>query len=221
MKLLIVSATPQEINPFLKAFSLSVNVFTRTSSQWGTDQIDVLISGVGMTHTAFFLGKYLGDGYDLVLNAGIAGSFSKLLTIGETVHVLEDCFADLGAEDDEQFLSIDKMGLPGTYEVKNEQPYLHPSLTKLPTVVAATVNKSHGNTQSIELFLKHRSADIESMEGAAFLMACNHYRVKAIQVRTISNYVEKRDRNHWNIPLAVKNLNEWLISFVKEIGSVK
>lgn len=36
-----------------------------------------------------------------------------------------------------------------------------------------------------------------------------------IQIRAISNYVEKRDKSKWNMPLAINNLNEFLIEFVK------
>jgi futalosine hydrolase len=56
------------------------------------------------------------------------------------------------------------------------------------------------------------------MEGAAFAYVCAKMKVNAIQIRSISNQVEPRNRNNWNIPLAIKNLNEVLGSLCEEIG---
>ena len=42
----------------------------------------------------------------LAINAGVAGSFGEY-DEGEVVNVPDDCFSELGAEDDEEFLSID------------------------------------------------------------------------------------------------------------------
>jgi futalosine hydrolase len=55
------------------------------------------------------------------------------------------------------------------------------------------------------------------MEGAAFFYACEEAQVEALQIRCISNYVEKRNRENWNLALAVKNLNDWLITSLKNI----
>jgi futalosine hydrolase len=38
-----------------------------------------------------------------------------------------------------------------------------------------------------------------------------------LQLRTISNYVEVRDKSKWNIPLAVTNLNNTLLALLQEI----
>ena len=48
---------------------------------------------------------------------------------------------------------------------------------------------------------------IETMEGAAFFMTCQRFNVECIQLRSISNYVEKRNKSNWDIPKAIKNLN--------------
>jgi futalosine hydrolase len=53
------------------------------------------------------------------------------------------------------------------------------------------------------------------MEGAAFFYACEEANVDGLQVRAISNYVEKRNKENWNLALAVKNLNDWLIQDIK------
>jgi len=214
MRLLLVSATVFEIAPFLKEINASVEGSIFSSYNYNSHQIDVLLTGVGATHTAFYLGKYLNNKYDVVINAGICGSFTNKLDIGDVVCIDEDCFADLGAEDDETFLSLEELKLPGTYSLKNENSFNHATLTNLPSVKGVTVNTTHGNTQSIEKFIKRTNADIESMEGAAFLFACNQTKNKCVQLRSISNYIEKRDRSKWNIALAIENLNKILIDFI-------
>ena len=60
-------------------------------------------------------------------------------------------------------------------------------------------------------------AQIESMEGAAFLMAASEMKCYSIQVRAISNYVEKRDKSKWEIPLAIENLNKTLDAIIEKI----
>jgi futalosine hydrolase len=216
MRLLIVSATVFEITPFLKEINARVEDKIFSSHTYNQHTIDVLLTGVGIAHTSFYLGKYLTDKYDLVINAGICGSFTNKIAIGDVVRIDEDCFADLGAEDDESFLSLKELDLPGTYYVTNENAFSSPLFDKLPTAKGTTVNTTHGNTHSITKFLLYSKAEVESMEGAAFLFACNQTKVSCLQIRSISNYVEKRDRSKWNIPLAITNLNKVLIDFINQ-----
>jgi futalosine hydrolase len=55
------------------------------------------------------------------------------------------------------------------------------------------------------------NVQIESMEGAAFFYACRQAGVPCMQIRAVSNYVEKRNRDNWQIGLAVKNLNTFAV----------
>lgn len=215
MTILIVSATIFEIAPLLKEMKVTIEGKIISSYNYRQHQIDVLITGVGIAHTSFYLGKHLSDKYDLAINAGICGSFNYTLSIGDVVRIDEDCFADLGAEDDEKFLSVEELKLPGTYHIKNTVVFNHTYLHCLKNVKGATVNTTHGNTNSVEKFLSRTKADVESMEGAAFLFACNQAQIKCLQLRAISNYVEKRDRSKWNISLAIESLNIFLIDLIK------
>ncbi|HEX7414230.1 MAG TPA: futalosine hydrolase [Bacteroidia bacterium] len=215
MNILLVAATSFEIAPLLKEMNAHLEGQLISSYTYKQHKIDVLITGIGIAHTSFYLGKYLTDKYNLVINAGICGSFTDTLSIGEVVRIEEDCFADLGAEDDEQFLSIEELNLSGTYYIKNENVFNHTYLHRLQNVKGATVNTTHGNTVSINKFLTRTKVGVESMEGAAFLFACNQSKTTCVQLRAVSNYIEKRDRSKWNIPLAIENLNAFLIDFIK------
>jgi futalosine hydrolase len=55
------------------------------------------------------------------------------------------------------------------------------------------------------------------MEGAAIAMVCEKENIPYLQVRSISNYVTKRNTNEWNIPLAIKNLNASIIKIINEL----
>ena len=220
MKLLLLAATKEELFPLFEKYSLSLNENNRCFFQTKTNQIEILITGVGMVATTFHLTQLLSSShsFDLAINVGIAGSFTEEIKIGEVVSVTEECFADLGAEDGDNFLSIIELG----FQKENEFPFINGKLlsnssleNKLRKVKAVTVNTSHGNELSIEKVKKKFNADIESMEGSAFAYSCNQYKIEWVEVRSISNMIERRDRNKWNIPLAVKNLNEWLINFIE------
>ena len=82
-----------------------------------------------------------------------------------------------------------------------------------------TVNKVHGNAQSIEKTIQLHQPQTESMEGAAVFYACQQLNIPAMQIRSISNYVEPRNRESWQIGLAVKNLNDWLIEFINKFSN--
>lgn len=214
MNILLVSATGFEIAPLVKKIKADIGGKTISSHTYKEHQITILITGVGIAHTSFYLGKYLDNTYDLVINAGICGSFNHALSIGDVVRIEEDCFADLGAEDDEQFLSVEELNLPGTYQIKNETVFSHAALSGIKSVKGVTVNTTHGNATSIQKFLAHTKADVESMEGAAVLFACKACGINCLQLRAVSNYVEKRNRNKWDIPLAIENLNKALLSVI-------
>ena len=214
MNILLVSATVFEIAPLLKEVNADIMGKTISIYTYKEHQITILITGVGIAHTSYYLGKHLTDKYDLAINAGICGSFNYEHSIGDVVQINEDCFADLGAEDDEKFLSVEDLKLPGTYHVKNENIFPYAFLNNIKIAKGTTVNTTHGNEMSIDKFLFHTKADVESMEGAAFLFACNQSGIRCLQIRAISNYIEKRDRSKWNIPFAIKNLNKVLLSFL-------
>jgi futalosine hydrolase len=72
----------------------------------------------------------------------------------------------------------------------------------------------HGNEASIYKLGSRINAQIESMEGAAFFYACRQMEVPCMQIRAVSNYVEKRNRDAWQIGLAIKNLNTFAAEFL-------
>jgi futalosine hydrolase len=216
MKVLLVSATSFEIEPLLAGLRLVKKQDGHITSYASKNlELDVLLSGVGMVATAYWSGRTLtGRSYDVAINAGICGSFDRRIPIGEVVNVVEDSFPEMGAEDGEYFLSLIDLDLLGRDEfpftngvIENRDMFDHHALNSLRRVKGITVNKVHGHADSILNLLKDSRPEIETMEGAAFLYACQSIGLKCLQLRAVSNYVETRDRTSWNIPLAIKNLN--------------
>ena len=58
------------------------------------------------------------------------------------------------------------------------------------------------------------------MEGAAFFYACLMMQVPFLEIRSISNHVEPRNRAAWDIPLAIGQLNEVLIGMLKSLAGL-
>ena len=213
MKSLIVSATESEIAPFLSHFR-----FKMGSNYLNGNQVVVLIGGVGMVATAFSMGGVLAKkSFDFALNAGIAGSFNEGLGLGEVVQVTEDCFSELGAMDGPSFLSIDQLGFGNAMMAPLSSESLDILLPSEKKIRGITVNCVHGSDEEIVSIKKRLCPDIETMEGAAFFYACNQVGLPAVQLRSISNYVERRDKSKWNIPLAIETLNERLINLYTAI----
>ncbi|WP_432712675.1 futalosine hydrolase [Pedobacter sp.] len=205
MKILIVAATLPEIAGLHQHFELQPAPLVQTTN------FDTLVTGVGMTATAFALGRQLTTNYNLVLNIGIAGCFDTTYPLGTVLHITADEFSELGAEDKDSFIPIETLGFGKS---KYTSDYATPAVSSLPKVHGITVNTVHGNKQQIEAIEKRLQPVTESMEGAAVFYACEQAGIPCLQVRSISNYVEERNKANWNIGLALKNLNEWAIDYL-------
>ena len=182
---------------------MNVLIVVATKSEITSDKISdfpILITGVGMVNTAINLTKELNENnYDLVINMGIAGCFSNEIKIGDVVEVVEDCFFEIGFEDGEFFSEFSDFDIKTNYKVKGK--------TSLRKVKGITVNTVHGNENSIHNIVERLHPDIESMEGATVFKVCEEMKILCIQIRSISNKVEKRNKENWNLDLAISNLN--------------
>jgi futalosine hydrolase len=222
MHILIVAATEAEIQGVISEYGFPVSGIKGGEARHAENkqaaehpETEILITGVGMVATAFALGKQLAkQNYDLVINLGIAGSFDRAIELGEVVEIVQDTFAELGAEDDEQFLTLNEMGFGEVTFTPSRHPFLN-----IKQVTAITVNKVHGHEGSIQKVAERLNPQLESMEGAAVFYACKQAGVPCVQIRAVSNYVEKRNREAWKIGLAVKNLNTFAGEMLKVLGS--
>ena len=191
---------------------MNILIVVATSDELLREQFtdcEVLISGVGMIYTTISLTKELiRNNYDLVINVGIAGSFVEKFKIGDVVEVVADCFSEIGTEVGDKFLTPTQLNL----EIKNT--FFTERKTDLNNAIGITVNTVHGKASSIAKIRNRLNPDIESMEGAAVMMVCEQFNTQTIQIRAISNMLEERNKENWNIPMAVKNLNTEIRRFI-------
>ncbi|MCB0704556.1 MAG: futalosine hydrolase, partial [Saprospiraceae bacterium] len=191
MKILLISATPFEITPSLewlgKNFRTAGDRFIS-----GSLELIPLVTGVGLVATTYHLGRKLAsESVDLVLQAGIAGSFRTDWKLGTVYQVISERFGDLGTETAEQdFLDLFDLQLLESDELPySENRLLQPDvpLSFLPQAHGISVQKVHGSEASIRRIREKYDPDLESMEGAACFYVCMLEGVPFLQIRAISN----------------------------------
>ena len=197
MRILVIAATRTEIEPFIA----------------GNKVAEILITGVGVPATLYHLQKKLQQKTtDLVIQAGIAGSFTHDIGLSGVALVKQDTFADIGMEEKENFKSIfqsgfaDKDAFPFSDGwLVNSNPIFSRSL--LPAVKAITVNKISDSLLQKLQAVNSYAPEIESMEGAALHYICLQEQVPFIQIRSLSNIIGERDKSKWKLKEAIRNLN--------------
>lgn len=210
MKVLVLAATEHEIQPFLSQ----------------NTSIDTLIAGVGVPATIYQLQKKLqSKRYDLVIQAGIGGSFGEdLYQSTAVVAIQSDAFADLGISEKKHFSTIFDMG----FKNENSSPYNQGLLVNtneilvnstLQKVSAITVNTVTDDNSVNDLFVKKYAASVESMEGAAVHFVCLQENIPFLQIRAVSNIVGERDKSKWKMKEAITALHAALTELLKTIHS--
>jgi len=217
-KVFLFAATEFEILPTIQ--HLEDNFQKKSFFEYSMGELSIfpVITGVGSMLTSLAISRISNlQEADLLINAGVAGSYSRELNIGDVVEVVEDRFGDLGVEEaDGSFTDIFEMELMNGDQFPFEKGVIkNEAQTNYQKVSGITVNKVHGTESSIQKISKKYNAEIETMEGAAFLYTSKIMDIKCIQIRAISNYVEPRNKDNWNIQLAIDSLNKALISIMK------
>ncbi|MBS1640203.1 MAG: futalosine hydrolase [Bacteroidetes bacterium] len=222
MKIIITAATTGEWMPTF----LDINtLYTQKSKRM---KVSFQQCGVGMLATAVSLMRLITDEKpDLIIQAGIAGTFNNKIPLATTVIIKEETIADLGVEENGKWKDI--------FDLKLEKASYHPfekkklpnqwikkfNLLKLPEVNAITINEISTNSKRIEQFKKKYNPVIESMEGAALHFVCREMNVPFIQIRSISNYVGERDKNKWQLKESIENLNKTLLLMIDKLYKLK
>ena len=208
MYILIAAATHNEV-------SSTMEWLQKHNGMIHDHEVDVLITGIGSSITSFSLSKQLAwRTPELVIQAGISGSFKEEFPPESIVLVKEEVFADLGAYSDDGFDDIFDLGLIGV----NDKPFknrllVNPGIERwrqysLPLVRGATINCISSTRRQVETIAAKYDADVESMEGASLHYVCIMEEVPFIQVRCVSNYAGERDKRKWKMKESISKLNE-------------
>jgi futalosine hydrolase len=216
MNCLIVAATSFEIKSFIQHCR-------NTEKLNHIDlELDFLITGVGMLNTTYALLKHLQvKKPHVVVNAGIAGSFSKKYSPGSVVAVKDETIADLGVKEKDGYKDLFDLKLlspsqfPFTKKKLSNPHKEFVERTQLPAVSGVSVNQITTSKKTTEFYIKKYNAAIENMEGAAVHYVCLRENIPFVQIRSISNFVGDRNKKNWKLKKAVTNLNTELIRLVE------
>lgn len=212
MNCLIVAATPIEITPFLGYFKSS-----------NIKNIDVLITGIGLTATTYSLMKQLGlKKPDLIIQAGVGGCFDRNLPLGQVIVVKQETIADQSVIELNQLKTLFDLKLvpQDQYPFKNGWLINNSKLLKknsLKKVKGISVNEITTSKQKMKFYTETFSPAVESMEGAALHYVCLMEKIPFIQLRAISNYIGERNKKNWNMKESIMNLNKELIKLLDEL----
>jgi len=214
MRILIIAATELElsdIRPHLSRIPKNVS-------------LNYKVTNIGCLQTCYHLfDSLIKNKYHFVLQIGIAGSLDENIPIGSICQVISEQLGDLGSEDANGAL-IDalELGLMNNTDFPFTNGTIVNEFTlpikELYPVAGCTVNKTSGNTQNINRFKrKYPDCQIENMEGAAIFYVCKNMNIPFMEIRSISNMVEERNKDNWNIKLALSVLEDNIEQIVLEI----
>lgn len=221
MRVVITSATVDEWMP---SFLEMDEIYTTKSNRF---KVTFHQSGVGMLATAVSLTELIyTEKPDLIIQAGIAGTFHDKAILGKVVTVKEDTPGDMGVEEDGRWKDIFEMKLEKSSYYPFERrrlPNQHLerfNLLKLPEVAAITVNEISTRPERIQQLIKKYNPYIETMEGCALHYVCRNANIPFIQIRSISNYVGERNKEHWKLKESIAGLNSILIKYIEKLYKI-
>ena len=212
MNCLIVAATPIEITPFLGYFKSS-----------NIKNIDILITGIGLTATTYSLMRQLRlKKPDVVLQAGVGGCFDTSIPLGQVVVVKQEAIADQSVIELNQLKTLfdlklvpqDQFPFKKGWLINNSEVLKKTTLKK---VKGISVNEITTSKQKIKFYTETFNPVVESMEGAALHYVCLMENIPFIQLRAVSNYIAERNKKKWNMKESITNLNKEIIKLLNNL----
>ena len=196
-----------------------------------------IISGIGKTnaaHAATLLIEKFSP--SAVINFGIGGAYpSANLRAGDIAIADREIYGDEGLWLKDGFHKADAIGIPllkkGRKKYFNEFSmdkklfkkavnilHITPDASRftIKAGVFVTVSTVTGTCRRAREIEKRFNAICENMEGAAVAHVCAMYGIPGLEIRGISNIVEDRDRDKWDIKKAAGNCQRALIAFLRE-----
>lgn len=186
------------------------------SGRVGGEEVLLVATGIGAVNTSHALTCVLQARRPAwVLQIGVGGAYPQSgLGVGDLALACEENYGDLGVRTEEGWQGGEVIGIPvldGDVVRYNNFPldgaWVQQAAAILPDARVGpfvTVQECSG-TDALGLERGERfGALCENMEGAAAAHLCALYGVPFVEVRVMSNIVEKRDREQWDLPLAVE-----------------
>lgn len=238
--ILVVSATAEETKHIAKKLdSMIPMTIGRKAISHGTisgKAVNLLITGAGIVNTAQALGAVLEYGTpSLIIQTGCAGIFRKtggstgdigIATSETDIHSgieKEDTCSVLPAPLPFPLLTTEEGSFKNTFPTTTsvaekartilEDKYRtsDTGIFKGPFVTVSTITATDSRAEYIYDAI---NPVMENMEGSAAAHTAMLYKVPFLEIRSASNFVGKRDRSSWNMPLAFKNSCEAVVHLI-------
>ncbi len=208
--------------------------FEYVEGQLGNIRITICVGGAGKinaaTATAVMLERQRPQ---LVINIGCAGAYiGSGLSIGDLVVASDELLADEGVLVEEGWQDLRYMSLPaldlGGRHYFNTLPLSKHASEKAMQLADyygvflmrgrfATVSTCSGTLERGKELSRRWNVIAENMEGAAVAQVCLRYGLDCLEIRGISNLVEERDMNKWEIPRAVEVAQRFVLKYIEEM----
>ncbi|MFZ6863524.1 hypothetical protein ACO0K7_12900 [Undibacterium sp. Ji67W] len=182
------------------------------ASLFQREDVICMISGVGLTATAYATMKAIQQQPDILILAGIAGVFPhSTFRIGDVVLVKSEVEADLGFFTPTGFVHMAHLPIDMAFERRHTLTCDHlPESSRFRLARSISVNAAMAG------FIDTSTADIENMEGAAFFHVCQQEQQRFMEIRSISNYVNI-DNDEWDMQGSVKALTTGLHELIDHL----
>lgn len=181
-----------------------------------------LVTGVGPVETAVRLTAFLAQSttpLSGVVNIGVAGAY--IVDGRDNAQVLDICLAEheiladfgLCSETEMQPLRGERLEIKDAFDL--DPTLLHQAESLLAaasipyrrgafaTVSCASATRKRGN-----MLARRHQALCENMEGAAAARTCRHFGLPILELRCISNLVEDRNLQNWQLQKACSRCGE-------------
>jgi futalosine hydrolase len=218
-KLTIASATKMEVGPIKDYLHENGLILSENKFSLRDLQIEILYTGIGTMNTTYTLMDYLSHGKpDGWIQMGIGGSLDRSVNIGEVFQIESEMVHGEGAQEKDGNL-LDPFTLG--WSDSNKKPFtdgkmLCPFNSGLSMASGMTTYYAHGEKNAINQLKSHDHGQIENMEGAPFFYISLMKEIPFLSIRSVSNFVEPRNKSGWDIPLALKNLNQTVIQLMAD-----
>lgn len=217
--ILAVAATQMELSPFLA-------VMGDSDGRWKS-----LVSGLGPVETAVRLGRFLFENSTQiqgVIQFGVGGAYIQPDPVNQ-VPILAVCLAnrevlgDLGIalQDDIDYFPQELGGraefsLDNALLKRSRKVFGNNNVTCF-SGTFITVNSVSGTARRGEILRRQWDGLCENMEGASAARLCNELNIPLVELRVISNLVEDRNVENWQLQEGCARAAELAALLVKEL----
>lgn len=215
-RIAFVAATENEIKPLRDFLTTHAAPLSVNSFHYENSVIEIVITGIGILQTTYYLMHYLGHSKpDVWIQLGVGGAFDSSTHVGKVYQVKQEMLVEFGAEDqDGTILSHFILGWTNPDEYPYDKGWLQCPYrfnASIPTATGMTVFHTSGHETHIKAIAEHPHGQIENMEGVPFFYISLMHHIPFVSLRAISNQVEPRNKANWKMTEAIHALNQCVL----------